>query len=165
MTSKSTPSVLSLTRQGLPTVRTKHTGKNLTAQGAYVSGRRRSWQASGDPDGDRLGGRRLRLRHADMLEKEGIGTRVVSMPCWELFEAQDASYRRKVLPPGPVRVGIEAAVRMGWDKWLFGENGKRDKGDFVGMEGFGASGPGPELYAHFGITPENVAAKAKAMLG
>ncbi len=163
MTSKSTPSVHSLTRQGLPTVRTKHTGKNLTAQGAYVledaqAGKRQVILMATGSEVE------IALKARDILEAEGIGTRVVSMPCWELFEAQDPSYRRKVLPPGPVRVGIEAAVRMGWDKWLFGENGKRDKGDFVGMEGFGASAPIGDLYTHFGITPENVVAKAKAML-
>ena len=163
MTSQSTPSVLSLTRQGLPTVRTKHTGKNLTSQGAYVladaeaSKRQVILMATGSEV-------EVALAAREILEKEGIGTRVVSMPCWELFEAQDPSYRRKVLPPGPVRVAIEAAVRMGWDKWLFDENGKRGKGDFVGMDGFGASAPGPALFEHFGITAENVAAKAKAML-
>ncbi len=163
MSSKASPSVLSLTRQGLPTVRTKHTGKNLTAQGAYVlvdaevAKRQVILMATGSEV-------EIALAAREALESEGIGTRVVSMPCWELFEQQDPAYRRKVLPPGPVRVGVEAAVRMGWDKWLFGENGKRDKGDFVGMESFGASGPGAALYEHFGITPENVVAKAKAML-
>ena len=163
MTSKSTPSVHSLTRQGLPTVRTKHTGKNLTAQGAYVladaeAGKRQViLMATGSE---------VEIARAarGILEAEGIGTRVVSMPCWELFEAQDPSYRRKVLPPGPVRIGVEAAIRMGWDKWLFGENGKRDKGDFVGMESFGASAPIGDLYTHFGITPERVVEKAKALL-
>ena len=87
------------------------------------------------------------------------------MPCWELFEAQDESYRRKVLPAGPVRVAIEAGVQFGWDKWLVGERGKRDKGGFVGMEGFGASAPAEELYEDFGITPEATAAKVKELLG
>jgi len=163
MTSKSTPSVLSLTRQGLPTVRKKHTGKNLTAQGAYVLedsavGKRQVILMATGSEVE------VALKAREILEAEGIGTRVVSMPCWELFEAQDPTYRRKVLPPGPVRVGIEAAMRMGWDKWLFGENGKRDKGDFVGMDSFGASAPIADLYKHFGITAENVVEKAKAML-
>ncbi len=163
VTSEKTPSVLSLTRQGLPTVRTKHTGKNLTAQGAYVladadAGKRQVILMATGSEVE------IALNARAILEKEGIGTRVVSMPCWELFEAQDPSYRRKVLPPGPVRVAVEAAVRMGWDKWLFGENGKRDKGAFVGMDGFGASAPAPQLYEHFGITPEKVAAAAKEML-
>ena len=99
-----------------------------------------------------------------MLQAEGIGTRVVSMPCWELFEAQDEAYRRRVLPGGPVRVAIEAGVRLGWDAYLFGERGKRDKGAFVGMDGFGASAPGGTLFKEFGITAEATAAAAKAML-
>ena len=86
------------------------------------------------------------------------------MPCWELFEAQDESYRRKVLPAGPVRVGVEAAVRMGWDKWLTGERGKANKADFVGMDSFGASAPAEELYANFGITADAVAERVKNLL-
>ena len=86
------------------------------------------------------------------------------MPCWELFEAQDDKYRRSVLPQGPVRVGVEAAVRFGWDRWLDGERGDRRKSGFVGMEGFGASGPIEALYPHFGITAEAVAAKARSLL-
>lgn len=163
MRSTKTPSVLSLTRQGLPTVRTKHTGKNMTELGAYVLkdaevGKRQVILMATGSEVE------IALNARARLEAEGIGCRVVSMPCWELFEAQDPTYRRKVLPPGPVRVGIEAGVRMGWDRWLFGENGRREKGDFVGMDGFGASAPAPELYAHFGITAENVVAKAKAMI-
>jgi transketolase len=82
----------------------------------------------------------------------------------ELFAAQDESYRKRVLPAGAVRVGIEAAVRLGWDRWLLGERGREAKAAFVGMEGFGASGPAPELYEYFGITAANVAQKVRAML-
>jgi hypothetical protein len=77
----------------------------------------------------------------DLLQAEGIGTRVVSMPCWELFEEQDEAYRRRVLPGGPGARGVEAAIRFGWDRWLYGERGKREKSGFVGMHGFGASAP------------------------
>ena len=162
LTSSRTPSVLSLTRQGLPTVRVKHASKNLTAQGAYVlaeaeNKRRAVLMASGSEV-------ELALAAKALLEADGIGARVVSMPCWELFEAQDEAIRRRVLPAGPVRVGVEAAVRQGWDRWLCGERGSEKKAAFVGMEGFGASGPAPELYAHFGITAEAVAAKARALL-
>ena len=87
------------------------------------------------------------------------------MPCWELFEEQDEAYRRKVLPAGPVRVAVEAGIRFGWDRWLFGERGKREKSGFIGMHGFGASAPAPELYEHFGITAEATAAKVKDLLG
>ena len=157
-----TPSVLALSRQNLPAVRTTHTPKNLTAQGAYVlaeaEGKRQAiLMATGSEVAIAMAAR-------DLLQAEGIGTRVVSMPCWELFEEQPEAYRRKVLPAGPVRVGVEAAVRFGWDRWLYGERGKREKGDFVGMHGFGASAPAEDLYAHFGITAEAVAAKVKAML-
>ena len=86
------------------------------------------------------------------------------MPCWELFAAQDESYRRKILPAGPVRVGIEAGVRFGWDQWLMGERGRREKCDFVGMDSFGASAPANVLYEHFGITAEETAKKVRALL-
>ncbi|MGE4611214.1 MAG: transketolase [Paracoccaceae bacterium] len=162
LSSQSTPSALALTRQGLPTVRTKYTNKNLTAQGAYVlkdaeNKRQAILLASGSEV-------EIALAAQALLEAKGIGTRVVSMPCWELFEAQEEQYRKRVLPAGSVRVGIEAAARFGWDKWLTGERGNSKKADFVGMEGFGASAPIDELYAHFGITAENVVAKVEALL-
>lgn len=162
LSSQSTPSVLALTRQGLPTVRTKHTNKNLSAQGAYVladaeNKRRAILLATGSEV-------EIALAAKKILEDKGIGTRVVSMPCWELFEAQDESYRKRVLPAGPVRVGIEAAARFGWDKWLTGERGNSKKADFVGMEGFGASAPIDDLYNHFNITAEAVAEKVEALL-
>ncbi|MEO0634228.1 MAG: transketolase, partial [Pseudomonadota bacterium] len=157
-----TPSVLSLTRQGLPTVRTEHKTKNLTSQGAYVlaeaEGKR---QAILLATGSEVS---IAMAARDILQAEGIGTRVVSMPCWELFEEQDDAYRRKVLPAGPVRVAVEAAIRFGWDRWLYGERGKREKGAFVGMHDFGASAPADVLFREFGITPEAVAEKVKEML-
>jgi transketolase len=101
----------------------------------------------------------------DLLEAEGIGTRVVSMPCMELFAEQDEDYRRKVLPAGPVRVGIEAAVRAGgWDRWLLGERGRESKAAFIGMTGFGASAPAGVLFEKFGITAEAVAARVRELL-
>jgi transketolase len=156
------PSVLALTRQNLPTLRTTHTNRNQTAQGAYVlaeaAGKR---QAILLATGSEVA---IAMEARALLQAEGIGTRVVSMPCWELFEAQDEAVRRKVLPPGPVRVGIEAAVRMGWDQWLMGERGNAKKAGFVGMSGFGASGPIDDLYAHFGITAQAVADKVRGLL-
>ncbi|MEL6700570.1 MAG: transketolase, partial [Pseudomonadota bacterium] len=113
LSSKSTPCVLALSRQGLPTVRTDHKTANLSAKGAYVlaeaEGRR---QVILIATGSEVS---IALAARDALQSEGIGTRVVSMPCWELFEAQDEAYRRRVLPAGPVRVAVEAACRMGWD--------------------------------------------------
>mgnify|MGYP002621274527 FL=1 len=156
-----TPTVLSLTRQGVPAVRTTHSTKNLTAQGAYVlaeaDGKR---QVILIATGSEVS---VALKAREVLQAQGIGTRVVSMPCMELFAAQPEAYRRRVLPAGPVRVGIEAAVRAGgWDRWLLGERAK--KSDFVGMEGFGASAPAEVLYREFGITPDSVAERAQALL-
>jgi transketolase len=156
------PTVLALSRQGVPTARQEHKTKNLTAQGAYVlreAGAKR--QAILMATGTEVS---VAVAARDMLEAEGIGTRIVSMPSWELFEAQDDTYRRRVLPGGPVRVAVEAGVRQGWDRWLFGERGKREKAGFVGMHGFGGSAPADDLYAHFGITAEAVAQKVRHLL-
>ena len=163
LTSKTTPSVLALSRQNLPTVRLEHKTKNLSAMGGYVladaDGKRQAiLMASGSEV-------EIALAARDLLQAEGIGTRVVSMPCMELFAKQDASYRKRVLPGGPVRVAVEAGVRMGWDQWLLGERGREAKADFVGMDSFGASAPAGELYEHFGITAQATAAKVKALLG
>jgi len=106
----------------------------------------------------------IALNARDLLEAEGIGTRVVSMPCMELFAAQDDTYRRRILPAGPVRIAIEAGVRQGWDRWLLGERGREARAGFVGMHGFGASAPIDRLYAEFGITAEAAVAAAKARL-
>ncbi|MEX0282792.1 MAG: transketolase [Arenibacterium sp.] len=163
LTAKETPSVLSLTRQGLPTVRLDHKQRNLSAQGAYIlaeaTGKR---QAILIATGSEVS---IALEAREKLEADGIGTRVVSMPCMELFAEQDESYRRKVLPAGPVRVGIEAAVRQGWDRWLLGERGREAKAAFIGMDGFGASAPANVLYEKFGITPDAAVAKVKELLG
>ena len=162
VTTKTTPSVLSLTRQGLRTVRTKHTNKNMVSMGAYVladavAKRKVILIASGSEV-------EIALDAKTQLESEGIGTRVVSMPCMELFAEQDETYRRRVLPAGPVRVGIEAAVQQGWDRWLTGERGKHNKSAFIGMDSFGASAPAEELYIKFGITAEGVIKAAKDLL-
>ncbi|MBC8241006.1 MAG: transketolase, partial [Alphaproteobacteria bacterium] len=94
----------------------------------------------------------------NLLQSAGVATRIVSMPCWELFEAQDDDYRQATLGPGTVRIGIEAAVAMGWDRYLGPDGG------FVGMTGFGASAPAKDLFKHFGITAEAVVELAKARL-
>ncbi len=162
LTSRGTPSVLALTRQNLRTVRTRHSRQNLTARGAYVlaeaDARRRAVLIATGSEVE------IALDARTILERKGIGTRVVSMPCCELFAAQDEKYRRSVLPAGPVRVAVEAAIGFGWDRWLCGERGADKKAAFVGMTGFGASGKIEDLYPHFGITAEAVAAKAEALL-
>ena len=162
LTSKDTPSVLSLTRQGLPTLRLEHKNTNLTAKGAYVlaeaEGKRQAILIATGSEVE------IAMTARDLLQANGIGTRVVSMPCMELFAAQDAAYRKRILPGGAVRVGIEAAVRQGWDHWLYGERGRFGKGDFVGMHSFGASAPAKVLYEKFGITAQAVVEKVTALL-
>ncbi|MGA7545524.1 MAG: transketolase [Methyloceanibacter sp.] len=150
--STSTPSVLALTRQGLPVLRTTHANANLSAKGAYVL-----VEPEGARDVTLIGTGSevmLALAAAKQLAEEGIKPAVVSMPCSELFEAQSAQYQGEVLGKAP-RVAVEAAVPFGWSKWL------GDGGIFIGMHGFGASAPAPELYKHFGITGEAVAAAAR----
>ncbi len=150
-----TPSVMSMTRQGLSTLRTEHTDENLCARGAYVLK---------DCDGERdvtlmaTGSEvEIAVAAAEQLKSEGVNAAVVSVPCMDIFAAQDHDYRQGILGSAP-RVAVEAALRQGWDRWL------GDHGGFVGMTGFGASGPGAELYEHFGITPANVASEAKAAI-
>ncbi|PWC77130.1 transketolase [Azospirillum sp. TSH64] len=149
------PSVLALTRQNVPTLRTEHTADNLSARGAYViveaeGERKATILATGSEVS-------LAVEARKALQAQGIGTAVVSMPSWELFERQDDAYKASVLGTG-VRVGVEAAIRLGWDRWL------GDKGAFVGMTGFGESAPYQELYKHFGITAEAVVDAVKARL-
>ncbi|MFN4101132.1 MAG: transketolase [Pararhodobacter sp.] len=156
-----TPSVLSLSRQNLAPARTTHTAKNLVAQGAYVlaeaEGKRQAILIATGSEVE------IALKARELLQAQGIGTRVVSMPCMELFARQDEAYRKRVLPAGPVRVGIEAGVRAGgWDRWLLGERAR--KSDFVGMNSFGASAPAERLYEEFGITAEATVEKVKALL-
>ena len=159
---KSTPSVLALSRQNLPTVRTDHKTANLTSRGAYVlaeaTGKRQVILMATGSEVE------IVLAARAQLEAAGIGTRVVSMPCMELFAQQDEAYRKRVLPGGAVRVAVEAGVRQPWDQWLLGERGREAKAGFVGMSSFGASAPAEVLYEKFGITAEAVAEKAKALL-
>ncbi|MGC9952866.1 MAG: transketolase [Rhizomicrobium sp.] len=152
---KKHPSLLALTRQNLPTLRTAHTDDNLCARGAYelagAAGAKVTLLATGSEV-------ELAFKARDLLAAENIAARVVSMPCWELFEQQSETYRETVLGPGTVKVGIEAAVRFGWDRYV------GSTGAFVGMHGFGASAPYKDVYAHFAITPEAVAEAAKSAL-
>jgi transketolase len=153
---EATPSILALTRQGLPLLRTTHSEENLSAKGAYVliepKGRR---DVTLIATGSEVS---LAVAAAKALHGEGIAAAVVSMPCWELFAGQDQGYQDAVLGAAP-RVGVEAAVEFGWQKWL------GPTGIFVGMRGFGASAPGEELYKHFGITAAAVEAAARQIIG
>ena len=156
LTSRETPSVLALSRQGLPTVRTDHTSENLSARGGYELR-----AADGDAKvtviatGSEI---EIALAARDQLQSEGIPTRVVSMPCTELFDAQDESYRAETLGVGTVRIAVEAAMPLGWERYV------GEKGAFIGMHSFGASAPAKALYEHFGITPAAVVEAAKKRL-
>ena len=163
LTSKTTPSVMALSRQGLPTVRIKHRSANLSRRGAYVlqeaQGKR---QVVLIATGSEVS---LALEAQKILHEKGIGTRVVSMPCMELFAEQEESYRRRVLPGGStVRIGIEAGVRQGWDRWLLGERGREAKSGFIGMNSFGASAPADVLFKHFKITVNAIVERAASLL-
>ncbi|SNT74672.1 transketolase [Paracoccus seriniphilus] len=163
LTQTNRPSVMALSRQGLPTLRNTHLDENLSAKGAYVL----RDATGGKPEvvlmatGSEV---EIAVNARDTLEAAGTPTRVVSVPSMELFRAQPAAYRQDVLPAGTVRIAIEAAVRQPWDWLLLGERGREEKSDFIGMKGFGASAPAPELYKEFGITVEAVVERAKALL-
>jgi transketolase len=149
------PSLLALTRQALPLLRHDANSENRSARGAYVlaeaDGRRQvTLLATGSEVSIAMAAR-------EMLARDNIAAAVVSMPCWELFEAQPQAYRDAVLGSAP-RVAVEAAVQFGWERWL------GPRGAFIGMTGYGASAPGEALFPHFGITPEKVAAAARSLL-
>jgi transketolase len=151
------PSVLALTRQNVPQLRLGHDEHNRCATGAYeivpADGLARvSLFATGSEVSIAIAARKI-------LRERGIVARVVSVPSFELFRAAPDDVRRSVIGDAPVRVGVEAAIRQGWDE-IIGSDGA-----FVGMTGFGASGPYKELYRHFGITPEKVAEAALSKLG
>ncbi|NNE84824.1 MAG: transketolase [Alphaproteobacteria bacterium] len=154
----STPSVLALTRQGLPTVRNEHSDENLCARGAYViagvegGGAR---QATILATGSEV---EIALAARDLLQADGIATAVVTMPCWELFDQQPDAYRAETLGTSGARVAVEAAACFGWSRYGVDEN------KVVGMRSFGASAPIADLYAHFGITAQAVADAVRAEL-
>jgi transketolase len=154
---RSGPASLVFARQPLEAVRAARGEENLSARGAYVleeaegGARRSTILATGSEVA-------LAVKARAILQAEGVPTAVVSMPSWELFDRQDETYRAQVIVRGTVRVAVEAAVRLGWDRYL-GEDG-----GFVGMSGYGASGPDQELFRHFGITPEAVAEEVRKRL-
>ena len=154
MTSTATPTMIVASRQGLPTVRTEHTDENLTARGAYLLRAPEARDVTLIATGSEV---EIAMAAADQLAEQGIKAAVVSAPCFELFEKQDAAYRAEVLGDAP-RVGCEAAIRQGWDLFL------RPEDRFVGMTGFGASAPAPALYKHFNITSEAIVSDAKELI-
>ncbi len=148
------PTVLCLSRQNLPTVRTSHTDANQTAKGAYLLHTPDKRDITIFATGSEI---EIALEAAAKLAEAGIGAAVVSAPSFELFAEQSPEYQAMVRGVAP-RVGVEAAIRQGWDLFL-------DRDDaFVGMKGFGASAPAPELYRHFGITADAIVGAAKSLI-
>jgi transketolase len=150
------PTVMALSRQGVPAVRTEHTADNLCARGAYELS-----AASGDAKVTLLATGtevQVALEAQALLQADAIPARVVSVPCWELFDEQEAAYRAETLGPGTVKVAVEAAAMLGWERYTGSE------GATVGLTTFGASAPAKHLYTHFNITPHAVAQAAKACL-
>jgi transketolase len=150
------PSLIAATRQNVAPARKTHTDENLTAKGGYVLSPATAKEkvvliATGSEV-------ELALAAQKTLEAEGIGARVVSMPCFELFAAQPEKYRSETLGKKLPKVAVEAGVRDGWDRWIGPEGG------FVGMNGFGASAPAKTLFKHFGITAEAVVKAAKELV-
>ncbi|MBB34646.1 MAG: transketolase [Hirschia sp.] len=142
-----TPSVIALTRQGVPSVRSTHVVENLCAKGGYVLKDADNAQIVLIGTGSELS---LALEAQSKLADQGIAARVVSMPCFELFDAQSDAYKEEVLGGSLPKVAVEAGIRFGWDQYVGSDGG------FVGMNGFGASAPYKDLYQHFGITAEAV---------
>jgi transketolase len=156
---KDSPTALVLSRQGVPTWNPSAIPADAIERGAYTL--RFSFK---EPEPDLIlisTGTEVHIctAAADILESEGIATRVVSMPCMEHFADQDQAYRDEVLPPScRARVSVEAAATFGWHRWV------GELGEAIGMETFGASGPAGALYKHFGFTPEKVSETARAVV-
>ncbi|HVE68039.1 MAG TPA: transketolase [Solirubrobacteraceae bacterium] len=159
--STETPTCFALSRQGVPTWNPAGVPRDAIVRGAYVL--RDSYKEGSDPDLILMGsGSEVHIANAaaDLLEADGIATRLVSVPCMDTFAAQDQAYRDSVLPPGcRARLAVEAASPLSWHRWV------GDAGDVIGMESFGASGPQKALYEHFGFTPENVVERARKVVG
>jgi transketolase len=149
------PSLLAFSRQDVPTLRTEHNADNLVNKGAYEIAGAENSKVTFLATGSEVD---LAMKARELLKADGIAARVVSMPCWRLFEQQSETYRETVLGAGTVKIAVEAAVREGWDRYI------APHGRFVGMHGFGASGPYKNVYKHFGITPEAAADAARAAL-
>jgi transketolase len=155
--SRETPSAMALTRQNLPQLRKEFDEKNRCAAGAYeIAAAEGKAQVSIFASGSEVS---IAVEAKKLLADKGVSARVVSVPCFELFFDLPEDKRRAVIGEAPVKVGVEAAIRMGWDA-IIGSDGI-----FVGMSGFGASAPYKDLYKHFGITPEKIAEAALQKLG
>ncbi len=155
LNAKKRPSLLALTRQNLITSRSDRVNENLSAKGAYEIAGAENAKVSLLATGSEV---EMALQARDLLKADGIAARVVSMPCWDLFEEQSETYRDSILGPGTVKVAVEAAIGQGWERYTGND------GAFVGMSSFGASAPYKDVYKHFHITPEAVADAARTAL-
>lgn len=152
--SENTPSVLALTRQGVPAVRTNYNQENLSAKGAYILAEAdNEFKVTIFASGSEV---EIALDAKKQLEEKGLGVRVVSVPCADLFKQQDGEYQQSFMCNNSIKVAIEAASKMGWEYFI------GSHGIFVGMNGFGESAPADELYKHFGITADKVVEKVLA---
>ncbi|WP_024706989.1 transketolase C-terminal domain-containing protein, partial [Martelella sp. AD-3] len=145
--SQHAPSGIALTRQNLPAVRLDYSEKNLCATGAYDLIPANEAEVTIFASGSEVG---LAVEAQKVLDGKGIATRVVSVPCMELFFEQPEDYQKAIIGNSPIKVGVEAAIRMGWDAFIGTD------GIFIGMNGYGASGKGSDLFKHFGITAEAI---------
>ena len=154
--SHTAPSAIALTRQALPAVRTEFDEANRCACGAYeLSAPSNDAQISLFASGSEV---EIALEAQVALEEQNIPTRVVSVPCFELFQAQSERYQAKMIGDASINIAVEAGVRQGWDRFI------GNQGIFIGMNSFGGSAPASELYDHFGITSKAVVKAAKARL-
>lgn len=154
---RSAPSILALSRQGLPQLRLSAEDDNLCQRGAYILADQSDYQISLFASGSELS---LAMDAAARLAGQGIKARIISVPCLELFAEQDMAYQQEVLGTKP-RLVIEAALQQGWNSILCADG---QKGDFLGMTGFGASAPAAELYKHFGITAQEAVSRVMKLL-
>ena len=150
--------MLIFTRQNVPVLENTPALREGVARGGYILA-----ENSGEPQVILLAtGSEVHIAHAayKTLAGEGVWVRLVSLPCWEVFEAQDQAYRDSVLPPSvTARVSIEAGVTLGWQKWI------GTKGIAIGVDKFGASAPYQKIYEEYGLTPDAVVAAAKLVMG
>jgi transketolase len=157
------PVALALSRQKLPVLAgTAHLARDGVRRGGYVLRAATTEGAAGLPSvlliatGSELA---LAVAAAERLEAEGLGARVVSLPCWERFELQDPAYRDSVLPPAvTARVSIEAGVSLGWERWT------GDRGAIIAIDRFGASAPAATIFEHLGFTADRVAEVARGVV-
>ena len=160
--SKNKPSIICLSRQNLPLIRKEKSSTNRSHKGAYIikefnNKKKVILMATGSEV-------QIALKAGEILEKKGIGTRVISLPSWELFEEQDEKYKKKILPKGTIRIAIEAGVQLGWDKWLYKNCGNQSKTSFVGMSSFGTSAPEKDIFDHFKINVDEICQRAESLI-